>query len=136
MRVNLICLLTGTLVFSNALATEEFVCRTSKHTAIVDRLPSGDFQYRVWNRPKPPTDKPDMVVVSGKRFTEGTGVCRYRGWEFDNGKVQYLISTPVACTEEIPPANASGRLSVFIAGEHRKSWWCLESPGGGDPARS
>jgi hypothetical protein len=122
----LIFLIIGSFVFSNALASEQFVCKTSKHTVTVNLLPSGKYQYKAWNKPKSITEEPDMVVDGGERITEGTGVCRYTRWEFNNGRVQYIVSTPVTCTETTPPPNATGTLSVFINNDHKKFWWCLE----------
>ena len=120
----LIFLIIGSFVFSNAVASEQFVCKTSKHT--VNLLSSGKYKYMAWNKPKRITKKPDMVVVGGKEITEGSGVCRYTRWEFNNSNVQYIVSTSVTCTESMPPPNATGQLSVFINDKHSKSWWCLE----------
>lgn len=125
MLKSLIILIIGSFVFSTAAASEKFACSTSKHTVIVTLLPSGNYQYRAWNRPKSITGKPDVLIVGGEEITEGTGVCRYTRWEFTSNNVRYVVSTPVACTEDMPPPNATGRLSVFINGEHRKSWWCF-----------
>jgi len=122
----LIVFIIGSFVFSTAVASEKFACKTSKHTVIVSLLPSGDYQYTVWNKPKSIAGKPDVLIVGGEEITEGTGVCRYTRWEFNSGNVQYIVSTPVTCTEAIPPPDAIGQLSVFINGEHRKSWWCFE----------
>jgi len=122
----LIFLIIGSFVFSNAVASEKFVCKTLKHTAIVNLLPSGEYQYIAWNKPKSITKKPDMLVVGGEEITEGTGVCRYTRWEFNNRNVQYVVSTSVTCTEATPPSNATGLLSVFINDEHKKSWWCIK----------
>ncbi len=122
----LISLIIGLFVFSNAVASEKFVCKTLKHTVIVNFLPSGKYEYMAWNKPKSITEEPDMLIVGGEEITEGTGVCRYTRWEFKNENAQYIVSKPVTCTESIPPANATGQLSVFINDEHRKSWWCFE----------
>ena len=119
-------LIIGSFVVSNALASEEFVCKTPKHTVTITLLLSGKYQYMAWNKPKSIAKKPDTVVVGGKEITEGTGVCRYTRWEFNKGNVQYIVSRPATCTESIPPSNATGQLSVFINGQHKKSWWCLE----------
>jgi len=119
-------LIIGLFVFSAAIASEKFVGKTSKHTVIVSLLPSGKYQYRAWNKPKSIAEKPDVLIVGGEEITEGTGVCRYTRWEFHRNNVQYIVSAPVTCTEAIPPPNATGQLSVFINGEHRKSWWCFD----------
>lgn len=121
-----IFIIFGSLVFSSAFAAEQFTCKTSAHIVTIDQLSSNQYQYRAWNKPKSITKKPDTIIARGKEITEGTGVCRYTRWEFNNSNTQYIVSTPVTCTEDIPPSNATGRLSVFVNGEHRKSWWCLE----------
>ncbi len=126
MPTYLLSLIIGAFVFSNAFASEQFVCKTSQHTVTVNLLSSGKYQYKSWNKPKSITEKPDMVVDRGEEVIEGTGVCRYKRWEFNKGNVQYIVSTPVTCTETIPPPNATGQLSVFINGVHKKSWWCLK----------
>ena len=122
----LMLLLMGSFIVANAVASEQFVCKTSKHTVNINLLPSGKYQYMAWNKPKSTTEKPDIAVEGGQEITEGTGVCRYTKWEFNNGNVQYIVSKPATCTESIPPSNATGQLSVFINHEHKKSWWCLE----------
>lgn len=122
----LIFLIIGSSIFSNAIASEQFVCKTSTHIVTVNLLSPGKYQYIAWNKPKSITKKPDKVIVGGKKITEGTGVCRYTRWEFNNSNVQYIVSTPATCTEGIPPSNATGQLAVFINDEHKKSWWCLE----------
>lgn len=118
--------IAASFLFSNAVASEKFVCKTSKHIVTINFLSPNKYQYKSWNLPKSINEKPDMVVDKGEEITEGTGVCRYTRWEFNKNNVQYIVSTPVTCTETIPPSNATGQLSVFINGEHKKSWWCLE----------
>ena len=122
----IIFLVVGSFVFSNTLAAEQFACRTSKHTVTINLLLSGAYQYTAWNKPKKISDEPDMVVVGGEEIIEGTGVCRYTRWEFNNSTVQYIVSTPVTCTEAITPPNVTGQLSVFVNDEYKKSWWCVE----------
>lgn len=119
-------LIISSLAISNAAALETFVCKTTAHIVSVNLAPSGEFHYMAWNKPKSITEEPDMLVVGGEEITEGTGVCRYTRWEFNNSNVQYIVRTPVACTEDIPPPNATGQLAVFINNEYEKSWWCLE----------
>lgn len=126
MLKSLIILIIGSFVFSTAAASEKFACSTSKHTVIVTLLPSGNYQYRAWNKPRSITEKPDVLIVGGEEITEGTGVCRYTRWEFTSNNVRYIVSKSVTCTQDFPPPNAIGQLSVFINGEHRKSWWCFK----------
>lgn len=126
MRRYLFLFIAGSFICSHAEASEQFVCKAAKHTVAISLLPSGKYQYRSWNKPKSITDDPDMVLVGGEEITEGTGVCRYTRWEFKKKNVEYIVSTPVTCTESVPPPNATGQLSVFINNEHKKSWWCLE----------
>lgn len=122
----LVFIMIGSLLFSNAWAAEKFVCKTSTHTVKINPLPSGQYKYTAWNQPKNMTDKPDMVLTRGKQIIEGTGVCRYTRWEFNNGNTQYVVRTPVTCTESIPPANAIGELSIFINDELKQSSWCFK----------
>lgn len=122
----LVSIIIGSLVFSNALAAEKFVCKTSTHIVTINPLSAGQYKYTAWNKPKSMTDKPDMVIMKGKQIIEGTGVCRYTRWEFNNSNTKYVVSTPVTCTESIPPSNAIGELSIFINDEFRKSSWCLK----------
>ena len=118
--------LLGSLFCTNSFASQEFVCNTVKHTAIVNLLPSGEYRYMAWNKPKSITKEPDIVVFAGVETVEGTGPCRHIVWIFNNGNVQYNVSSPIGCTEAEPPLNANGQLSVFINGEHKKSWWCIQ----------
>ncbi len=113
------------LFCTSAFASQQFVCNTSKHTAIVNLLPSGEYRYMAWNKPRSITKEPDMVVFAGVETVEGTGPCRHTVWTFNNGKVQYSVST-LGCTEDKPLQNANGQLSVYINGEHKKSWWCVQ----------
>jgi hypothetical protein len=110
---------------SSAFALEEFVCKTTKHTIIVNQLSSGELRYRAWNKPKGIREKPDMLVRGGAETVEGTGPCRYALWSFTNGNVEYLVDT-LGCTETVPPAGIIGRLSVYIDGGLKKTWWCSE----------
>jgi hypothetical protein len=109
----------------SAAALEEFVCKTSKHTVIVDLQPSGEWRYRSWNKPKDTHEKPDRLVLGGEETVEGTGPCRYATWSFSNGNVEYVVNT-LGCTETIPPAGTVGELSVYIDGDLKKTWWCSE----------
>ncbi|MGR9046610.1 MAG: hypothetical protein ACU83N_15070 [Gammaproteobacteria bacterium] len=113
------------LCSANVFAEQDFRCNTSKHTVIVDRLPAGDYRYRVWNKPKSTTQTPDLIVLGGVDTVEGTGPCRHRLWTFNNGAVEYVVST-LGCTESFPPKGAIGQLAVFVGGEFKKSWWCVE----------
>ncbi|MGE8539149.1 MAG: hypothetical protein ACN6NI_07680 [Acinetobacter sp.] len=121
-----VSIIIGSLLFSNAWAAEKFVCKTSTHTVLINPLSSGQYKYTAWNKPKNMADKPDLVIMRGKQLIEGTGACRYTRWEFNHGNTQYVLSTPVTCTESIPPANAIGELSIFINDALRKSSWCLK----------
>ena len=109
----------------SAYAERDFVCNTVKHTAIVDRLTSEDYRYRVWDKPKSITQQPDKIVLGGQETVEGMGPCRHIRWTFTTGSVEYAVST-LGCTESIPPEGVTGKLSVFVDGEHKKSWWCVE----------
>lgn len=117
-------LLSCLLASAGAWASEVFVCNTERHAVVVDTLPSGEYCYRSWNKPRGVAEEPDLTVLHGEEAIEGTGPCRHTVWYFTNGNVRYSVST-LGCTEDDPPENASGELSVSVNGEHRKSWWCI-----------
>ena len=120
----LVVSLLSCLCYVNAFAEERFFCDAAKHTVIVSTTSSGEYLYRAWNKPKHITQKPDMEIIGGTEVVEGTGPCRYAAWSFAKGNVQYVVST-LGCTEAMPPAGATGSLAVYIDGELRKSWWCM-----------
>lgn len=109
---------------NNGFAEQKFVCKTEKHTVVIS-LVSDVYQYVAWNKPKSIKEKPDMVVSNGKETIEGTGPCTNTLWTFTKGNVQYVVSTPAACTESQSPPNATGTLDVLINEELKKSWWCV-----------
>jgi hypothetical protein len=126
MLMNKALVATSLLIFAHTLpayANEEFICNTNKHTAIVNQLPSGEYRYLAWNNPKDITSNPDIAVYKGEKLYEGTGSCAHVLWKFTNKNVEYLVGE-IGCTESEPPKGANGRLSVFINGEHKQSWWC------------
>lgn len=114
------------LIGINAVAKEQFVCNTNKHTAVINLQRTGEFRYMSWNKPKNISQIPDMVVHNGEEIVEGTGICRYILWKFTNGNVQYHVSTLGCGGDIMPPKNAIGDLSVYINGELKKTWWCFD----------
>lgn len=103
-----------------------FACETNRVTALVARLPTGEFGYAAWNKPKKPGKadaKPDLVLEGGAEAFEGTGACAHRLWRFTNGDYEYQLSE-LGCTEEEPPDESIGQLSVFKKGDHQATSWC------------
>lgn len=123
-RITLLMLLSF-VINSHAFSMERFVCNTSKHTIIVNQTQSGEFLYRAWNKPKSTTEIPDMRVSNGLEQVEGTGVCRYIMWTFSNGNVEYIVRTLGCGGDVMPPKNTKGDLAVYINGQLKKTWWCI-----------
>lgn len=106
------------------LHKHEFVCSTAKHLVVIDLLAEGDFRYRAWNVPRTVTESPDVSLGSGVYSLTGTRMCSHSEWSFRTGNVEYVVSDGVSCTDSDPPADATGRLAVFINGQLRSAYWC------------
>ncbi len=110
--------------FSHAVfAEQKFLCKTQKLTAMVD-LTAGKYSYKVWNGKKALTKTPDLIVSGGEETVEGTGACGHFSWTFKNGTAQYVVNSPVGCTESTPPKNAIGELDVWINEKIVTTLWC------------
>lgn len=70
--------------------TPELVIRTNKFTVRIDNMPDGSIRYASWSNNSPMTSKPDLVLSSGKHWTEGSMHVSY--YEFTNGDYSYMIS--------------------------------------------
>jgi hypothetical protein len=99
-----------------------FTCNADKHRIILDRRKPGEVRYRSWNKPRSPTEPPDMVA-SGKADAEGTSPCVRAIWTFNHGATTFVLSD-LGCTEQKPPAGATGTLEVAVDGESRMKSWC------------
>ena len=119
MPVALLALLVSSAGFADGLT-----CRTQKRTVVVDLNADGQPRYRVWNQPHRQSGKPDLQIVGGVRDFEGTGPCTHAVWSFHKGKTEYTVSG-LGCTEETPPAGATGQLAVLVDGQLKQSWWCF-----------
>ncbi|UWZ86506.1 hypothetical protein [Occallatibacter riparius] len=103
-----------------------FVCRTEKHSVLVERGPRQSVRYRSWNSGHSVLGKPDLEIASGKGEVHGTWPCTYSEWTFKNGKATYTVSG-LGCFPDSnqPPENARGQLSVKVEGQKDVvSRWC------------
>jgi hypothetical protein len=102
-----------------------YACRTAKHRIVIDQLPSDRFRYRSGDIPKPLTDKPDVDLANGTSAIEGTGVCAYQTYTFQNGNVTYEVDQGVGCGERPAPKGVTGSLTVSINGKVASGSDCL-----------
>ncbi|HEX9443257.1 MAG TPA: hypothetical protein VGA73_04015, partial [Candidatus Binatia bacterium] len=98
-----------------------FVCSTERLRAVVDTDASGRLRYRAWNRPRAPTDAPDLIVSGGTLRYEGSGVCSHSLWTFKKGTTEYVVSEE-GCTDKTEGAN--GAIDVFIGDEKKQTLSC------------
>src|SRR6185369_8686083 len=92
-----------------------FACNADKHRVIVEVGKTGDVRCRLWNRPRPVKEKPDVVVAEGKTDSLGTAPCTHWIWTCKRGSTTLVVSE-LGCPEEMPPAGATGRLEVLADG--------------------
>lgn len=65
------------------------LCRTEKHLIRVDQMENNELRLIVWNKPKPISEVPDLVIVGGTLKLKGS-----RGGEyltFKKGELTYQI---------------------------------------------
>lgn len=105
-------------------ANAAFVCRTTVFRSVVDRNVDGTLRLRVWNRPRPIDQTPDLELRSGQEGVEGTGVCGHRVFSFERDDTTYSVSE-IGCTAEFPPDDAVGRYSTRVGGAVTASMWCF-----------
>ena len=106
----------------NRSAKLEFTCDTNKHHVVIDSTADGNIHYRSWNKPHFINDKPDMEIFSGVRDISGTGVCSSNQWIFKKGDTEFKINESGLCGSE--ESDATGTLSVSVAGKPKQTWWC------------
>jgi len=104
--------------------TPEFICDAEKHRVVVDKDAKGTWRYRAWDKPRPLTDPPSLVLAGGKVESEGTGRCRYSWWTFGKGTTEISVSE-LGCTEGKEPAGARGTLDVSVGGKVSQHWYCF-----------
>lgn len=101
-----------------------FVCETKKHRIVIEEQGEDPKpRYRVWNRPKPLGDKPDLEIAEGSTGWEGSGVCATPTWKFPAGKSTIEVSG-LACGPGDEPDGAIGLLTV-TTGESVQSHYCF-----------
>ncbi len=106
-------------------AAPVYTCHTKRLTIEISALPHGQYAYQVWNKPHPTSGKPDLVLGHGTADVQGTQMCTTTVYAFHRGDVEYDVATPVGCTEEIPPKQATGTLDVMIHGDDKLHAWCM-----------
>jgi hypothetical protein len=101
-----------------------FVCRTERHSVLIEAGPKQRVRYRSWNAGHSVLGKPDLEVASGKGAVEGTGWCAHSEWTFKNANAIYTVSE-LGCFPDSnqPPQKARGQLSVEIEGQKDGTWW-------------
>jgi hypothetical protein len=101
-----------------------FVCRTEKHSVLVEQGPGQKVRYRSWNAGHSILGKPDLEIASGKSAAEGTGWCAHSEWTFRNANASYRVSE-LGCFPDsnTPPEKARGQLSVATDGQKEDTWW-------------
>jgi hypothetical protein len=104
----------------------KFACDPDDRRVIVDVVGTGKPRYRVWNKPRSLTEKPDMQILEGKEDSEGSGPCRYTSWTFTSATTNLVIRELGECYEDShqPPSDAKGALDVSAAGQPDASSWC------------
>lgn len=103
-----------------------FICDTDKHHVVIDHVADGALRYRVWNKPRPADQKPDVEVHGGTEDTGGTDPCVNTTWSFKRGNIVYWVSDSAACTDGKPPRGAYGMVSVTINKEFAARYWCVK----------
>ena len=105
-------------------ASVECVCRTTAFRSVVDRNVDGTLRFRVWSRPRPIGQTPDLELFSGREDIEGSGVCGHRVFSFESDDATYSVSE-LGCTAEFPPDDAVGVYSTRVGGTETAFMWCF-----------
>lgn len=72
--------------------TPELLFKTNKFIIRIDNMPDGNIRYASWSGNKTMLAKPDLVISSGRHWTEGSLHLEY--YEFTNNGFSYLIGPP------------------------------------------
>lgn len=67
----------------------EILFKTNKYIIRIDNMPDGNIRYASWSGDKTMLTKPDLVISSGRHWTEGSLGFQY--YEFTNNDFSYMI---------------------------------------------
>lgn len=103
----------------------DFVCNAEDHRVVVDTDSSPNIRYRSWNVPRSVDDTPDVVISSGIKDIQGTGLCAHPVWRFIKGDTEVTVSTGGCYPDSSsPPEGATGSLEISVSGQ-TGHWWCF-----------
>lgn len=77
------------------LTTKKFIIR-------IDEISEGRYRYASWKADAKMTDKPDLVLMNGEYFPDGSGGNHY--YKFTNGKYTYQCGIIVLGEDDASPA--------------------------------
>lgn len=105
-----------------------YICQTQTHRIVVDTVAGGELRYRSWNKPRPVTDAPDLVLTKGQYTLEGNR-CGTPVYTFKTSMAEYRIDGYLGCypsypPQDAPPKDATGRLEVTVKGKPPADSWC------------
>ena len=103
-----------------------FICQTQTHRIVVDTVAGGNLRYRAWNKPRPLSNAPDLVMTKGDGTVEGTNVCAYPVYTFKNGGTEYKVEGGLGCWgyADGAPTDATGQLEVTVKDKPAVDAWC------------
>lgn len=121
-----IVIMLTVLGFSSEAQEPLFMCKTEKHNISIRQNDKNLYEYRSWNKPKTISEQPDMSIVAKNAIlVDGTQSCKTTTFVFYRGNVKFEVDDNAICVEGNPPKNAVGNLRVFIGGELKSHYWCL-----------
>jgi hypothetical protein len=80
----------------------EYVLETSKFKIRIDNLGNENYRYASWSAKQSMSEKPDLVIINGKWFQDGTGGNEH--FEFKKGNYIYECHIIVLGEKNSPPA--------------------------------
>jgi hypothetical protein len=101
----------------------EFICQTETHRIVIDAVAGGAPRYRVWNKPRPVTEPPDLEIAKGEGTFEGTNFCAVPIYTFKSSTTVYRVEGGTGCDNEASK-DATGRLEVSMVGKPPSESWC------------
>lgn len=100
----------------------QFTCRTNGYRIIIDLGTSGTLRFRAWQSGRSLMQKPDTELRDGKQSMEGTGVCAYPIWTFnDSGKRVSVEGLGCFGDSNSPPPMATGQFTATTG----ETSWCF-----------